>query len=234
MRSSILGVFAALSLLAPAPLVMGQSLLANGGFESPTVPAAGFKVFVAGDDIGGWTAQGSQVAVTSTTFTQNGFSFVSQEGNQWADLSGFSSNTVEGVEQSAATIAGAQYDLRFWVGNVVDASGTFGSSSTVNVYINGAFQKAFTNSNGTGSTTQNWQEFSYLFTAAGGSTLVGLTNGDPGSDNDNGLDNVTLIQTGSTLPPAVPLPSALAQASVLGLLLAGGLAVGRMRKMRAM
>lgn len=231
MRLSILGTLAALSLFAVAPAARGHSLLVNGGFETPSVAAGSYQVFGDGADIGGWTAVGSQIAISSTSFTQNGFSFPAQEGNQWADLSGSTSNGSEGVEQSAATTPGAQYDLRFWVGNIVDPSGVFGSTSTVTLYIDGVQQLGFTNSNGAGSTTQNWEEFSYFFTAAGNSTLIRFANADPSTDNSNGLDNVSLTPSTSPPPAVVPLPPALAQAAVMALVLAGAFAVGRVRKM---
>jgi hypothetical protein len=219
--------------LTLSPLSHGATDLINGGFESPQAAVGGFLLFNDGDDIGGWTSVGSQVAVTNTNFTQNGFAFVAQEGNQWADLSGFNTNNVEGVEQTVVTTPGVEYALSFWVGNVVDTSGTFGSASTVNVYVNGAFLSAATNSDGSGSATQNWKEFVLPFTATSTDTTLRFLNGDPGSDNDNGLDNISLAVTGTNPPPAVPLPAAAAQAGVVGLLLMGVGAAARVRRMRA-
>ena len=80
---------------------------------------------------------GKEVAIVSGTFTQNGFSFPAQDGVQWLDLTGVSSNSTEGVQQTVATTAATNYQLSFWVGNVVDPTLSFGISSTVEVDING-------------------------------------------------------------------------------------------------
>lgn len=235
MRSPIWEAFAALAFLALAAMAWGDSLLVNGGFETPEVQTGSFTLFNPGDDIGGWTAIGMQVAATNTNFTQSGFAFVSEEGNQWLDLSGFNANSAEGVEQTAATTPGAQYDLRFWVGNIVDPGGAFGLTSTVNVYIDGTLQLTATNSNGAGAAAQTWQEFTLPFTAAGDATAVRFLNGDPANDNSNGLDNVSLTLASVTPPPptVVPLPSALAQVAVSCLVLAGVTGILRLRRQRA-
>ncbi len=87
---------------------------------------------------------------------------------------------------------------------MVDPSGAFGTTSTVEVDINGAFGGLFTNSGG--STTETWEQFFFAFVATDLSTTIAFINQDALSDNNNGLDNVSLEDTG---PASVPEPASL-------------------------
>lgn len=90
---------------AGTPKVMGAgiNLMKNGGFEKPVVAAGSFAEFTTGQTFKHWTVVGASgnVAVVSGTFTQAGFSFPAQSGNQWLDLTG-TSNTPTGVSQTVA------------------------------------------------------------------------------------------------------------------------------------
>jgi hypothetical protein len=138
------------------------------------------------------------------------------------DLTGDLSNAVEGVQQTVTTTPGTSYTLSFWVGNVFQPGGAYGTTSTVNVRlggIGGTLLGSFTNSSTT-TGTQVWQQFSTSFTAAGTSTTLAFINGDPASDNTNGLDLVDL-EVGSA---AVPEPASLVLVgSALALLAAFGI-----------
>jgi hypothetical protein len=48
--------------------------------------------------------------------------------------------------------------------------------------------------------TQIWEQFNTSFTATGTSTTIAFINGDPITDNSNGLDNVVLLETGAGVP----------------------------------
>ena len=65
--------------------------------------------------------------------------------------------------------------------------------------VNGTPILAAVNSGGT--TTTNWQQFTTSFMATGSTTTIEFLNGDPYPDNNNGLDNVVLLE-----PPPVPVP----------------------------
>ena len=82
----------------------------------------------------------------------------------------------------------------------MNPGGIFGTSSTVDVLVNGLQVLVATNSAGTGSTSQVWQQFSLAGIATTNSTTFEFLNGDPSGDNSNGLDNIVI----ST---AVPEPS---------------------------
>ena len=113
-------------------------------------------------------------------------------GKQWMDLTGFESNMATGVSQNVATARGATYHPTFWVGNVYDPGGIFGVSSTVKVYVNGVRKLTATNSRHPANHKQAWTEFALTFKATSGRTTISFINGDPRTDNSNGLDAVRL------------------------------------------
>jgi hypothetical protein len=201
---------------------LSSNLLSNGSFESPLVPVGAFSNFATGASLDGWTVVGPQSSIVSTTFAQNGISFDAQDGAQWMDLTGDGSNRSEGVQQSVATVPGQTYQLSFWVGNVNNAGGIFGTTSTVDLEINGAATGAFTNSCTSCTARQSWDQFTTVFVASGTTTMLTFLNGDGPTDNSNGLDNIVL--TGP--PAAAPEPGTLA-------LLAVGLAAALWQRRRA-
>lgn len=211
MKSFSLSIAAGFLMLAAA-LPARANLLADASFETPAVAAGGFTLFNTGTTIGSaWSVVGApgNVGVVSGTFTQFGFSFPAQDGTQWLDLTGLSSNHATGVQQTVSTTTGTTYNLSFWVGNIVDNGSTFGTTSTVDVLINGVLLLAAQNTGGT--TTQNWKEFTTSFTATSTSTILAFLNGDPASDNSNGLDNIDLTEggTGGIPTGSVPEPGSM-------------------------
>ena len=187
------------------------NLVTNGSFETttPAVGAGTCGVFGSGSTgVTGWTVvgnAGTSIAVCNTTFAQFGISFPAEEGSNPVDLTGLSSNSpTEGLQQAVATAIGHSYTLSFFVGNVNSPSTGFGVTSTVDVFANGTSLGAFTNSCTTCTTTWAWQQFSHTFTATSASTTLTFLNGDPPTDNANGLDNVSLVDNG---PAGAPEPS---------------------------
>ena len=115
-------------------------IITNGDFEAPLVPAGSFTSFTVGSgSLTGWNVvgpSGQAVSIVSGTFSQNAVSFPAENGSQWLDLTGFNNNSTEGVSQSFTTTSGDIYQLSFLVGNTT-GGGIFGSTSTVNVQLNG-------------------------------------------------------------------------------------------------
>jgi hypothetical protein len=120
------------------------------------------------------------------------------------------------VSQTVATTIGDQYQLSYWIGNTT-GGGIFGTTSTVQVSLNGTPTFTDTNSN-VSPTTLNWEQFTHTFVATGTSTALAFQNGDPPGDNSNGFDNVVLIDLGPAPPTGVPEPASL---TLLGSALAG-------------
>jgi len=169
------------------------NLIRNGGFEQPVVGTGGYKLVPSGQSFAGWKVVGAtgNVGPISGAFSQNGIAFTAKAGKQWLDLTGLS-NSVTGVAKTVKTKPGASYRLSFAVGNVVDSGGIFGTISTVNVLVNGHNVLAATNR--TGGHEQAWKTFTVTVKATSASTTISFMNGDPSTDNDNGLDAVSLTK----------------------------------------
>jgi hypothetical protein len=224
MRSRIQCVAATAALLLGAAGAHAANPIANGNFDTPVVTPGTFTNFSVGTTtLTGWTVTGpgeANVSIVSGTYAQSGVTFEAAPGNnQWLDLTGDGCNSTVGVSQVVSTTPGTQYALSFYIGNTT-GGGIFGTTSTVDVLVNGA-ATAFTNSqvNATGLT---WQQFTDTFVATGTSTTLLFQNGDSGNDNSNGLDNIVLTAGVAHVPEPATL-------SLFGLGLAGIL----MRRRRA-
>jgi hypothetical protein len=195
------------------------NLITNGSFEAVLVPVGSFTDYLNGSTgITGWTVVGgADVGIINGTFSQECCTFPAEDGNQWADLTGTNANSTEGLEQTIATTSGDQYTITFWIGNIYDPGGIFGTTSTVKVLtggVSGTSLGTFTNSSTTLGTLI-WQQFSTTFTATGSTTAIDFINEDPSTDNSDGLDNVSVNLTGTGVPE--PGTLWLAGAALVGL-----------------
>jgi hypothetical protein len=184
------GVLVASSVTASA----ATNVIKNGGFEVPAVAAGGFELFSTGQAFSGWRVVGARgnVAVISGKYQGAGITFNAEAGGQWMDLTGLESNLATGVAQTVATTRGTEYHLTFWVGNVYNPGGAFGVSSTIKVYVNGVRKLTATNSLHPANHRQAWKEFALTIRATSSRTTISFINGDPRTDNSNGLDAVRL------------------------------------------
>jgi hypothetical protein len=153
---------------------------------------------------------GKGVSIVSGTFADR-IAFPAQIGAQWLDLTGNGFNSLsQGVSQTVETVAGHQYRLSYYVGNVADPQAVYGTTSTVTVLLNGAV--AYTDTNSIANpTTQAWQQFAHTFTATSPTTTIAFRDGDTPCtcDQHDGLDNAVLVDLSAAtpLPTAVPTPT---------------------------
>jgi hypothetical protein len=211
--------FAALVLLFGGVGRVHAGLIVNGSFEDPAVPIGGYTNFLAGSTaITGWTVVGVDSSVVNTSFTQSGITFNAQEGQQWIDLAGVTSNDMSsGVSQSVATTVGREYELSFYVGSTTDHSLFF--PSTVDLSIDGGSRVHYSNTDPPPTTMLDWKRFTVDFTATHSMTNLTFLNGDLRNNYVTALDNVQLIGVAS-----VPEPSSLVMSSILlGILITAGI-----------
>lgn len=187
----------ALSLAASAT----ANLIVNGSFETPLVPVGSFTNYPGGSTaITGWTVVGVDSAVTSGTFVQSGITFQAQDGAQWIDMAGVTSNnSTSGVTQTFPTSPGVVYEVAFYVGSARD--GVFFDAATVDLTINGGPRVSYFNP-ATPSTMLDWKPFSTTFMATGASSTITFQNGSAANNFLSALDNVSV--------EAIPEPVSLA------------------------
>ncbi|MBV9569693.1 MAG: DUF642 domain-containing protein [Alphaproteobacteria bacterium] len=173
--------------------VYAANLVMDPSFEKPVVPDGGDVEFTVGQTFNGWTVVGdTNVAVVSGDQTSGGFTLPAKKGAQWLDLTGAFGNSATGVQQKLKTQPGATYSVTFYIGNTYNPGGELGVDSTVHVYVDGADAGIFTNSKKSGD-TMVWQKFSTEFVAQKTKTTIAFVNGDPQTDNCNGLDAISVV-----------------------------------------
>ena len=176
----------------------------NGDFAIPKPKAGGFSIVDTGERFGVWRVIGApgSVSWTSGTYAHNGYSFPAQgdtpelQAEPWVNLAAISQSATGIMHAPVPTTVGQSYTLTFYVGNVVNPRGIYGTSSTVNVYENATLIGTAVNSDGAGSTTQNWKLFTYKFKADYAYTTISFINGDPPGDMDCGISNTLLAPAG--------------------------------------
>jgi Protein of unknown function (DUF642) len=172
------------------------NLIKNASFENPVTPDGTYIAYSTGQKFDHWLVVGDpgNVATVNADFTYCGHTYTAKKGTAFVDLTG-TSDTATGVQQTIATTPGATYALTFNIGNVYDTVYNCGTTSTVEVLIDGENVGSFTNKAGQGSTVIVWRKYSTEFVAQDAKTTIALINGDPGPDTANGLDavSVTLV-----------------------------------------
>jgi hypothetical protein len=186
-KPSIL-VLAAFCVCASPALSNG---IKNGSFEKPAVPDRSYSTFNTGDTFKGWTVVGApgNVAIVSGDFSYC-VALPAAKGAQWLDLTG-TSDSATGVQTNVKTEPGSTYAVTFFVGNIV-GGGNCGTTSTIDLVIDGAPVASFTNKTGKKSDHQTWKKFSTEFTAANKITTIAFMNGDAPDDTNDGLDGVSI------------------------------------------
>ncbi len=172
-----------------------QNLIQDGDFETPVLPSGGDETFATGGALGPWTVIGppdAEVVLLSTTVTEDGYTYNAESGVQSVDLT-VGSNYPSGLQQTVNLQANHRYTLCFWVGNINDPQYYGPPTSTDIVLVNGRQIIKATNKRGArDSGVVTWKEFKKTFVATGGATTISFNNGDPPTDNYNGLDDIEL------------------------------------------
>jgi hypothetical protein len=174
----------------------------NGSFESPLVTVGGFANFPGGSTaINGWTVVGVDSSVVSGTFMQGSIVFQAQDGNQWIDMAGeTSNNSSSGVMQDVATTPGATYLLSFYVGSATD--GVLFFAATVDLTIGSGTRTSYKNP--TAPTDKlDWLKFTVPFVATNSITNIKFQNGSASNNYLAALDNVTLEEVPGSVVPEV-------------------------------
>lgn len=191
----------ATALTTVAAPALAANLITNGDFELGTTPAAGSALVFGGGSSGiaGWNVTGpigNAVDLLNTSYHEANATFGAESGVVSLDLTG-AGNTgpTSGVNQNVATTPGRSYTLSFWVGNQ-DGSGNslYLLPSTDDLSINGGPLTPYTNAN-VSHFMVNWQHFTTTFVASSATTNIAFFNGTPRSDDEAGLDNVSLTAT---------------------------------------
>jgi hypothetical protein len=194
----------AVALLGSGISSQAVNLLVNGSFESGNfIPPADdtMPLTIGATDMTGWTVKVADLAWIGPS---NPFHLTASQGGYFLDLSGYhDSMPYAGVQQTVATIIGAQYRLSFDIGTdpAYDSAG-------VGVTVTGVIApNPFVS---TPSTPNRWQTFTFDFTAASTSTTIELDGYGTTNEKYVGLDNVGL--------EVIPEPSALTLIAGPGLL----------------
>ena len=167
----------------------------GGDFLQPVPYPGTFALVGSGVRYGVWRVIGEpgNVAFVGSGYNHRGFTFNAlKAGEPWVNLAGISRSNTGLAHGVVPTVVGQSYVLTFAVGNVVDPSGFYGTSSTVKVCENSTYLGSYTNSGGAGTKTLNWQNFAVTFTATDPYTVIALVNGDGPNDWLCGVDNILL------------------------------------------
>ena len=199
MRQAIQLAVACVSVLTLGLAPVEANLIVNGSFEVPIVPVGGFINYPAGSTaITGWTVVGVDSSVIGGTFTQSGITFQAQNGAQWLDLAGVTSNSAaSGVTTNVATSIGGLYEISFSVGSATGGGLFF--ASTVDLSIDGGPRVGYTNPT-TPTNMLNWKLFTVQFTATSSTTHLTFFDGSASFNYLCALDNVSVMAVGCQCP----------------------------------
>ena len=207
MRTALGAGLLMLAVVATSHAAHAQLYWENGDFAIPRPAPKSFALIDTGERYGVWRVIGAPGNVTwvGGDYTHNGFRFPAQgdtptlQGNPWVNLAAISMTPTGIMHAPVPTTVGQSYTLTFYVGNIVDPSGIYGTSSTINVYENATLILAATNTGGAGTKVENWKPFTITFKADAPNTTIAFINGDPPGDMNCGISNTLFGPTGGSV-----------------------------------
>jgi len=159
----------------------------NGGFESPVISADSpyYQNFPTGSDVGGWTVSGGDVDLVVAPYPV-------RSGNQALDLNGCSAGQ---ISQTFDTIAGATYDIVYWVNSNGGHDWNFTATGAINISGDGHY----TGSNPLAhQSVDGWEQWGpQNMVSSGGPVTVTLTSLDQNTCGGVILDDMTVTHTNS-------------------------------------
>jgi hypothetical protein len=184
---------AALMVAGATPALAKTSIPPDGSFEDPLLHGCCTQTFKVGQTLGTWTVIGpakSKVVLTSGTLMKGPFLFDAEDGNQWLNIAG---KAGAGVQEDSQIERSVEFTLSYAVGTVYDPTGKNGSSSTVQLIINGNPQPPVTAvAVDDGKNRQQWTRFSTVFTCGCDKVTIAFVNADAKSDRDTAIDDIQL------------------------------------------
>ena len=198
MRHVSLSVLATLASMTTPCLADGKAPFWTDVYFSNDIVSPGSLMFMDNTmRLDAWRTVGQRgnVAYVSGSYTHHGFNFPAQYPHHettsaWMNLAGLSQSKTGVAHRPVPTTVGADYTLTFYVGNIYDPNGIYGTTSTIAVYENKTLLGYFTNSDGKGTNTENWKLFSVTFKPESPYTAIAFINADPPGDLNCGLDSV--------------------------------------------
>ncbi len=192
----------ALSLGGAIPPGAAVELVANGDFESPTLPFSSYGIY---GELPGWQLlPGSQSGIE----VQNNVAGSPLSGQQFVELDG---TGVSGIYQDLTTVVGQVYKLTF-----AFSARPGVADNKLNVLWGGVPVAALL-ANGTGVGDTQWQTFSYDVMATSTNTRLSFDNfGEQADSLGSYLDAVSVQESAAAVPEPTTILGALMAGCVVG------------------
>lgn len=163
----------------------GDSLIVNGGFETPNVPSGGWIVYPDGS-LTSWNVESGAGLEIQDHAAGNPHS-----GDQLAELD---SNNSSAISQNITTVPGGQYRLRFWYSPRPNRPS---GDNTIDYFVkvvsnNSVIVSGVIGATAVGGSNTIWQEYVYNFIATDNNTMIMFS--DAGFNNSYGgyLDDISV------------------------------------------
>lgn len=167
-----------LAAVSAPPATAAQSVVANGGFENPSILPNVFSTYSAGQTIGAWKVTKGSVDIIHDSF------WPAAEGQQSLDLNGVDRGT---VAQDISTLPLTSYVVTFALAGNPEHQGV----TTGQLLVNGKSVKNFSfDTTGKSRTDMGYRTVRAVFTAKGLSANLAFASTTPEGASGTVIDNV--------------------------------------------